>query len=237
MDNVNYGWGKFRDADEDYFKYIEKLLESDISKLDLIYQFPVFVGHVNIARHLFFYELYKNIKDLNGHIADVGTYKGASFLFMAKLVRLFESYNTTQVLGFDWFEGMQPSQVDDIDYQGTYIADYDTLLKLIELQKLQDVALLHKLDLTKDLNNFFEQAPHLRFKMVFIDCGIAEVLEKSLKSFWPRLVNGGILILDHYNCEVSPSESSIVEKHVGNNLIKQMPFNRQPTCYIVKESR
>jgi hypothetical protein len=71
--------------------------------------------------------------------------------------------------------------------------------------------------------------------MIFMDCGIANVLEHSLKHFWPRLVRNGILIVDHYNMPNSPQESRIVEKYVGRNIIQQKSFNRQPIAFIVKE--
>ncbi|OPX88183.1 MAG: hypothetical protein A4E53_02129 [Pelotomaculum sp. PtaB.Bin104] len=230
-----FGWGKFLDVDKNYFESLEAILQLDIDKKDFIFQFPVFTGHVNLGRYLFFYDLYKKVLNLNGHLADVGTYKGASFLYMAKLVKLFEPYNTTQVHGFDWFEGMKPSEKDDPGQENKYKADYEILQKLIRWQNLNDVAILNKMDITKELDNYFELNSHLRFKMVFIDCGISEVLQKSLEHFWSRLVKGGVLIMDHYNCEVSPSESDLLEQYIGNNYVLQMPFNRQPTCYVVKQ--
>jgi len=235
---VYMGWNKFKDIDKEFHKNMNEILNLDIPKINLIHHFPVFIGHVNLAKYLFLYDLYKKCFELSAHIADVGTWKGASFLFMAKLVRLFENYNNTQVHGFDWFEGMEPGEDDkklDEDYLSKYKSDYEMLLKLIDLQKLNDIAILHKMDITKELDTFFKKNPHLRFKMVFIDCGIKEVLDKSLENFWQRLVNGGILIMDHYNVEVSPSESEIVERYVGKNYIRQFPFNRQPTAYIIKE--
>lgn len=230
---------KYKKIDEEFHKNMEEILRLEDSKLDLIHHYPVYVGHVNIARHLFFYEMYKKCYELQGHIADIGTWKGASFLFMAKLVRLFENYNATQVHGFDWFKGMIPSKEDkDFDYSkegAEYACEYEKLKKLIELQKLDDIALIHKMDLTKELGSFFEKRPHLRFKIVFLDCGIKKVLEESLKHFWPRLVNGGILILDHYNLENSPWENEIAEKYIGKNLVRQWSQTRQPSGYIIKE--
>jgi hypothetical protein len=230
------GLGKFNEVDEKYFAYINQLLESQIPVKDLIYQFPAFVGHVNLARFLFFYDLYKKTIELNGHIADVGTWKGASFLFMAKMLKLFEPYSSTQAYAFDWFQGMEPSKDDDIGQAGKYCADYDSLNRLVELQGLSDVAIINKMDVTCDLAPYLEARPWMRFKFVFVDCGIEKVLESSLANLWPRLVNGGVLILDHYNCAASPTESRIVEKYVGNLPILQAPFNRQPTCYVIKNS-
>jgi len=230
----NEGWGKFSEVDEKYFSYIDQLLESDLPAKDLIYQFPAFVGHVNLARFLFFYDLYKRTISLNGNVADVGTWKGASFLFLAKMIKLFEPYSPTQVYAFDWFQGMEPGKDDDNNQFGKYSAEYESLHKLVELQGLSDVAIINKMDVTCELAPYFEVRPWMRFKFVFVDCGIESVLESSLKNFWPRLVNGGVLVLDHYNSQASPTESSILEKYIGSLPIRQAPFNRQPTCYVIK---
>lgn len=230
----NEGWGKFNEVDEKYFTYIEELLKWQIPAKDLIYQFPAYVGHVNLARFLFFYDLYKKTINLSGHIADVGTWKGASFLFMAKMIKLFEPYSTTQAYAFDWFQGMAPGKDDDQTQAGNYCADYDSLTRLVELQGLSDIAIINKMDVTCELAPYFEDRPWMRFKFVFVDCGIEEVLESSLANFWPRLVNGGVLILDHYNNDSSPTESRILERYIGNLPILQAPFNRQPTCYVIK---
>jgi hypothetical protein len=231
------GLGKFCKIDEEYFSYIEKLLETNPSPRDLIYQFPVYVGQVNLARFLFFYDLYKKTLNLNGHIADVGTWKGASFLFMAKMISLFEPHNSTQAHAFDWFQGMNPGDGDDASQMGRYSAEYENLNNLIELQGLSNVAIVNKMDVTKELSAYFDARPWMRFKLAFIDCGIESVLESSLSHFWPRIVQGGCLILDHYNCQASPSETRILESYIGDAPILQMPFNRQPTCYVIKGNK
>lgn len=231
----NEGWAKFKQEDDQYFGYIKKLEEMNIDSKEIVYHFPVFVGHVNLARHLFFYDLYKQVQDLAGDIADIGTYKGASFLFWAKLLKLFESMNTTQVHGFDWFEGMSPGKNDMQSHKGQYVAGYENLLEMIKLQGLEDVAVLHKLDLSKDLGKHMSDRPYARFKMVFVDCGIENVLEESIKHFWKRLVKGGIMILDHYNNISSPKESDVLEKYIGDNYIRQISYVRQPTAYVIKE--
>lgn len=228
---------KFEEIDKSFHEAMANILKLDIPRVDLVHQFPIYTGHVNLARYLFFYDLYKRVYKLAGHIADIGTWKGASFMFMAKLVKLFEGYSDTQVHGFDWFKGMKPSKHDDAGQAGVYASDYSRLVKLIQLQNLNDTAVLHKLDLTKDLPKYFKDKPYLRYKFVFIDCGIAKVLNESLKHFWPRLVKGGILILDHYNSEASPMESEILESYIGENKIEHWPITRWPTAFIVKNKK
>lgn len=230
-----YGLGKFKTSNEEFFNYLEKLQALNINPKEIIFNFPAFVGDVNLARFMFFYDIYKEVLNLNGNIADIGTFKGASFLFFAKMVKLFEPYNRTQVFAFDWFEGMKPAKEDTKTYNGQYIGDYNQLIDLIEWQGLQNIAIVNKMDLTKDLDNYFQDKEYMRYKIVFIDCGIADVIDQALKHFWPRLINGGILLMDHYNCEASKKESTILEKYIGNNIIRQTPFTRQPTCYVKKQ--
>ncbi len=227
-------WNKFEKEDNKYFRYIEELEKMEPPIREVIFNYPVFVGQVNIARMLYFYELYKIVMNLSGDIIEIGTYKGASFMFWAKLVKLFENNNTTKVYGCDWFQGMSPGEKDDIRNKGMYQADYDTLKKLVRLQGLDNLALLEKLDATTELEPFLNERPWLRFKLVFVDCGIEDVLDSSLKLLWPRLVYGGVFIVDHFGLSVSPTESDIFQKYVGRHKIYQMPFNRHSSGSVIK---
>ena len=64
--------------------------------------------------------MYKRVKDLSGHIADIGIWKGGSFFSFIKFVSLFEKNSQTLVYGFDWFKGMKPGANDDFAHQGKY---------------------------------------------------------------------------------------------------------------------
>ncbi len=225
---------KFKSEDENYFESIRLIEAMNPPLKEVIYNFPVFVGQVNIARMLFFYELYKMVLNLAGNIAEIGTYKGASFMLWAKLIKLFEAGNHTRVYGFDWFEGMKTGNNDEKSNEGKYKADYETLCNLISWEGLDNVTVLNKMDVTKDLSDYIQKRPWLRFKLVFIDCAIESVMESSLNALWPRLVSGGILIMDHYGLSTSPTESRIVEEYVGNRQVLQLPFNRHSSGYIIK---
>jgi len=221
---------KYLNVNNDFLKYIDTISPWNLDPKEVIAQFPAFVGYVNLARTLSLYELYKKVQELSGDIAEVGTFKGASFLLWAKLITLFEPYNATQVYGFDWFKGM-----DSGETKGQFVGSYETLIELIHLQQLENIALLYKMNVIEEAKAFIGERPHLRFKILFIDCSIKEVMECALDAFYPRLVTGGVLIMDHYNLKISPHESDITDKYIGKNKIMQLPFNRQPTGYVIKE--
>jgi len=229
------GSGKFSSTDDDFHETISSIVEREPAREELIHHFPVFTGHVNLARHLMLYELYKKTENLAGNIADVGVWKGKSMFFFAKLVKTFEPYSKTQVHGFDWFEGMDPDPEKDSDtWTGMYDSDEERIVELIKEQSLQNFTILHNMDLTEHLQEFFNEHPYIRFKLVFIDCGISDVLESSIKPFFEHMPPGGILVLDHYNAKESPTESDHLEAVIGDRKIKQFDTVRSPTGYVIK---
>lgn len=228
----NEGWGKFKHPDLQYAEFLASLDEDPPAWQDVLHHFPCYVGQVNLARFLCLYDLYRKVVDLSGHIGELGVFRGASFVFFAKLVKLFEPYSHTQVFGFDWFEGMTPG----VNGRGEnkYRGNYEELSELIKRQHLEDTALLQCLDLTRDAGRFLKDRPHLRFKLIYVDCGLEDVLSACLDPFWQRLVPGGILIMDHFNTELSPRESDLFAQVVGPQVMHQLPFTRQPTGYVIK---
>lgn len=226
---------KYKTDDDQYFDYISKLDGLWDGPKDLIYNFNVFVGSVNLARFLAYYEMYKQVVDISGDIADVGTYRGASLLTFAKFIKIFEPYSQTRAHGFDWFKGMDPGPDDAAANEGKYVPSKQTLQRLVDLQGLDGFIELHDMDLTSpDLPAFLNERPWLRFKCIFLDCGMAKVMQSTLEHMYPRLVPGGILILDHFNNAMSPQESSIVQSFTGDAVVRQIPYSRGPSAYIVK---
>jgi len=226
---------KHKDADEKYFKYLDWLQgQESFSEQDLLFHFPAFVGSVNLARFLSLFKAYESTQHISGHLGDFGTYKGGSFFTLAKLVRIFEPFSNTQVHGFDWFKGQMPGPKDNVINQGKYSSEKQLLEDLIEKQDLGGLMMLHDMDLVNDFENFLTDNPWLHFRLAFIDCGIEGVLNATIKPVWDRILPGGILLLDHFNHEASPTESVIALAATAGREVQHFSFSRSPTAYIVK---
>lgn len=225
---------RFSAVDAQFHEAVQKIIATNPAAIDLIHQFPLYAGNVNLARYLALYEAFKKVANLNGHYADIGTWKGSSLLFIAKLIKLFEPYSYSQAHGFDWFQGMDPSS----NAEGNYKGDYESLLELIAIQGLGDITQVHKLDLTTELKAFFDIDPYsgMRFKYIFLDCGIGSVLESALKHFWPRLCKGGILLFDHYGTSDCAIEAQVVDRFLKGQTMQSFSFARQPTAYVIKDT-
>lgn len=225
---------KYSKNDRDYFKFLRSI-EKKITPSEAIFQIGLYIGQDNLARHLTFYELYKKTLGLRGNCCDVGTWKGSSFLFIAKLIKIFEPYSKTKIYGFDWFKGQKPTIKDNKYFKGMYKSSFSQLSSNIKKLKLGKYAFIKKMNIVTEFDKYLKKNPWLEFKYAFVDCGSSDVLETALKNIWPRIVHNGVLVLDHAGMEDTPQESRIVKRFIGNNKIEQLSFSGHPSAYVIKK--
>lgn len=226
---------KFSARRENYYENLSKIFSLGHEKEDLIHYFPAFAGTLTLNRYLTLYELYKKTQGISGHIAEIGTYKGASILLFGKLVQMFEADSLTMVHGFDWFYGTAAVDENPLQVQGGNAAAQDVLEELIRLQNLDNTIKIHNLNVEKDLPRFFKKNTHLQFKLVFLDSGTYECVSASIREFWPRLAVGGIMIFDQYNNEVAPGETRAVKELLPNEKIETIIGSWMPNSYLIKK--
>ncbi len=155
-------------------------------------------------------------------------------MFFAKLVKIFESQSLTLVHGFDWFKGAKISKEERYVEDGECREDYDKIIKLVGSQHLENIVHIHNLEITRDLDKFFNENARLQFKLIFLDCGNYDVVSNSLKHFWPRLTSSGVMIFDHFNHEVAPGETRAIKEFIPEAKIKSFPFGWMPSAYVIK---
>lgn len=202
---------------------------------DFFNHFPCFTSAKNISRFVSFYECYKKTLDISGHIAEVGVFRGSASFFFAKLGLLYEPQGLTQVHGFDWFKEPEGYNGQAFLDPASYYEPFERISSIIDIQGLQTHLLLHRLNVLTELEGFFKENDYLRFKIVFLDAGDYGIVEKCIKEFWPRLSQGGILILDQYNYEVAPGETLAVRDLLPEDaVIRTFPNGWMPTAYVIK---
>ncbi len=227
---------KFKNRRKSFYRYLKKLENSKIKKSEILENFPAFVGHMTLNRYLTLYEFYKMTKNIAGHIAEVGVYKGAGSIFFGKLIKIYQNETLTQVHGFDWFKGNKLGRKDSsLLKNGDYKSDYLELVELINDQDLSNIVKIHNLDVKKELLNFFETNNHLRFKMIFLDAGLYNVLKIAIPIFWDKLIKGGIIIFDQFSHELAPGETIAIDEYLPNQKILTLENAWMPNAYIKKE--
>lgn len=188
------------------------------------------------------YELFKMIKDLPGSIIECGVYKGASFVRFAGLRNLFENSFSRKLIGFDVFGKFPETKYEKdkkyrknlVEVSGEQSISKEQLLKVLKNKGADKNIELIKGNIVKTVPEYLEKNPHLKISLLNLDTDIYEPSVVILEYFWPRIVKGGVLILDDYG--VFPGETEAVDEYFKDKNVKVMkfPFAKTP-CYIIKD--
>ena len=76
------------------------------------------------------------------------------------------------------------------------------------------------------LPEFLNKYPQFRFSLVHIDVDVYEPTKKILELIIPKIVRGGIIVLDDYGSV--EGETLAVEE---NELLKKLPIKKLPICH------
>jgi hypothetical protein len=158
-----------------------------------------------------------------GAIAEFGSYKGGSCIFMAYLAKRF--LNGTKVFGFDTFQGMPPTdRTVDLHKSGDF-SDVD----LPELRNYSAQAGLDNLTFVQ--GTFEETLPRVKDQMgplslTHIDCDIYSGVEYSYNNSKQMLVPGGYVVLDDPLTASCLGAFEAVEDHIirGDKLSAEQVF-------------
>jgi hypothetical protein len=235
---------------------LEEIFSSTaLTTFEIIRNFPVFTPRINLARFLAHYEIFKRIVNVPGVVVDIGVYRGASTFTWAKLCEIFCPTDVRKVVyGFDTFEGFPSLAGSDgppDPVQGRTTGGYhggSTIEKDLETARNamdQDRHLRHvgriefvKGDIASTVPEFVSRKGEgLRIALLNLDADLYEPTRVALEHFVPRMVRGGVIVLDEYAVETYGGESKAVEDYFRQRFgrlprITKFPWHSNPSGYI-----
>jgi hypothetical protein len=195
-----------------------------------------------ISKILAHYELYKLVSDLPGALVECGVFKGCSLLRFAAFRELFESPGSRRLVPFDTFgsfpeakfPGDEAVRARFVEAAGDQSVSQEQLLSLLAHKGVDQRVELVAGDLRETLPDYVVAHPELRVCLVNLDTDLYEPAKVALEQLYPRLVPGGVMIVDDYG--VFPGETEAVDEYFeGRGVrIRKFPFATTP-AYIVKE--
>lgn len=148
-------------------------------------------------------ELLDKTKNVEGSIAEVGVYKGGT----AKLIA--EKSGKSRVYLFDTFEGMPnfTENVDDHWGLGSFNnTDYDSIKSIF---KDYTNVFIYKGIFPDDTSNNIENET---FRFVHLDVDNYKSYKDSLNFIYSKMVKGGIIVFDDYNCDCCPGANKAIDE-------------------------
>lgn len=242
--------------DKEIIKSIEALAERRTFQ-ERQQNFPAYTSRMLITRFLAYYELFKMIQYKPGWIVECGIYRGFSYFSFGKFLEIFcMGDKTRKVLGFESFEGFSKLSPEDGGEKesatrmkgGTNPSDFEEdFFELLRLNNMDAFApwaermQVVKGDARFTIPQYVKENPGLRISLLHIDIDIYEPVSVALENFYPRVVPGGVVVLDEYAHQDWPGESTALEQYFKNNNLptpnlQTFGWCGTPTTYFVKET-
>lgn len=163
---------------------------------------------------------------LGGYIAEFGVYTGGSLEVLAKHNR------TTEIIGIDSFQGLPKPSEHDYHQEGDFSEG-------VNFQKIYGYfgMMYNNVRLVKGFApkvwEYFDE--HTRFSFVHTDVDLFESVMSALDFFLPRLLTGGIMIVDDYKVRSTPGcEKAITEFFTNHDVSTQ--FRQEELFYYAGKS-
>lgn len=185
--------------------------------------------------------LIRTVSHLPGDLAECGVFRGATILPVGLYLRQNEIDKT--VFGFDSFEGFDDSVDVDIALGGEQDptkrvggfsnTSYDEIRAKVGRLNLAGKITLVGGYFRDTLSKFSDD----RFCFVHLDCDIYESYRECLEFFYPRVVDGGIILLDEYNDPPWPGCNKAVDEFLIDKpeTLKETDNDNQVKYFIQKE--
>jgi hypothetical protein len=186
---------------------------------NFIDHWPLYAGIQNIGRFLFIYESLKSVVDIPGDIIELGSWKGANLVWLAKCQVAFGG--DKKVHCFDSFEGLTEFSVNDEfsetgehkELKNKYRGSFAELTQIIKLYDLNIE--IHKGYIEDTVPKWTEL--NLSVSFVYFDADLYSPAKTTLDYLAPILTPGGVILFDEYGSESWKGETRAVDEFLENN--------------------
>ena len=238
----------------DVWSKIEAVVkEHDIPLRDIVESPAIYSRRINLTRLIAHYELYRMVKDMPGSIVECGIFQGNSFFAFSKFLEIFHPGDRIRhVIGFDSFQGLQ--DFDDQDGPmyphrskqegGWSAAEFkEAFYKMLAITQADPFvpgsARSHVIegDILQTVPKYISDNPGLRISLLHLDVDIYKPTLCALEHFYPRVVTGGLVVLDEYAMMEWGGESSALEEYFRGRppKMQKFPWTSTPGGFFIKE--
>lgn len=231
---------------------LEVIEKAEIPMRDILENPGLYVRRQNLTRLIAHYELFRMVKDLPGSIVECGVYQGNSLFAFAKFLEIFSPGDRIRrVIGFDSFEGLQHFEDEDGPFYpsrskivgGWSARDFEPVFEEILNLTTEDQFVpssprieMVKGDILSTVPKYVESNPGLRISLLHLDVDVFAPNLVALEHLYPRVVAGGVVILDEYAMMEWGGESSAVEAFFQGDVpvFRKFPWTSTPGGFFVK---
>ena len=203
-----------------------------------------------IGKILTQYELFKRTIDLPGAVVEFGVFKGTSLIRLIMFRDLLSNSYSRKIIAFDTFTNypINPHEFDKghlrdfISKAGSESIGKEQLIEVLQRGGLNENIELVQGDICETVPKYISDnefaasgdSEALRVSLINLDVNYYLPTKIALQYFWPKLLRGGILMLDDYG--IIQGETQAVDEYFQDKDVKieKLPFSMTP-FFIVKK--
>jgi hypothetical protein len=172
---------------------------------------------------------------------EFGVFHGLSLARFAMFRKLLNN-ESRKIVAFDTFDDYPETEFDeDKELRAKFIAEtggksisIGDMLEILGHKECDSNLSIIAGDICDTLPQYINLHPNLEVSLVNLDVDIYEPSKVVIENIWPRIVKGGILMLDNYR--IFNEETKAVDDYFRDKsvMIRWSSFSSFP-AYIVKE--
>lgn len=225
-----------------YYKELADFFKNDaVGDLTKLRSFSVYTPRQVISDFLARYELFKQVRDVQGSILEFGVFAGQGLMSFAHFSAILEPNNLNrEIIGFDTFSGFpgigeqdKAGDPDILREGGLRAESFERLLQAISLfddnrflGHVPKVRLV-KGDVLESLDGFIAENRHLLVALLYMDLDIYKPTKFVLERLLERVPKGGVVAFDELNHRAFPGETAALLDVID---IKDVEIRRIPFC-------
>lgn len=226
--------------------------EQKIPLRDVLESFAIYTRRINVTRFLAHYELFRMVKDIPGCIVECGVFQGNSLFAFANFLEIFSPGDRIRhVIGFDSFRGFErfsPEDGPEYPNRSKVIGGWNPSAFHECFQRFVDVhtadqfvphakrIFIEEGDVAETIPRYVERNPGLRISLLHLDIDLYAPTMTALEHLYPRVVPGGLVVLDEYGMTEWGGESKAFEEYFGERQprMQKFPWTSTPGGFFVK---
>lgn len=175
------------------------------------------VNSLDQTRVFFLWQNIENVLDnVEGDVAEVGVYQGATAVILEKYCIKYGR----KLFLFDTFEGFVSKDTIGIDSEKKQEDFKDTSLEFVRKRLEYEENIHIKKGCFPDTID--DETRKTSYAFVHIDCDLYRPIIESLKFFWPRLKEGGMVVVHDYSSGFWKGASKAVDEFCEDNKISKI---------------
>jgi O-methyltransferase len=179
------------------------------------------VSGPKIERMYKVFQLLELVRNVDGDWAECGVFKGSTAYLMGSRLKSFSKHN--RIYLFDSFQGL--SAIDSAD-AGTFMRETDYHCDQSTVER--NLSRFNNYEFMAGwIPSRFPEVSDKVFSFVHIDVDLYHPVKQSLEFFIPRLVDGGIIVMDDYGFDGTPGAfKALNEFELSDYTFWKLPYGQ-----------